>query len=349
MHRRIVAAALLITACSAHANDPLPTADSTAPRSTRPGAAPADVYVAPDGDDAATGTSTAPVATIERAVELVPMGGTIELTAGVHGSGSLLEGITHVIVRGAPEAVLDGRGTAPFGFFCDSCADVVVEGLEIRGFTDIGVGFTRSTNVTLHGLSVHGNGIDVQYVAWELEGYGIHVDASQRVTISGNDVFDNGPDATRSPAAILGTGINTYGNRDVVIDGNNSHHNRGGGILVEDSERVVVSGNLVEANDLDATAEEWWDGGIWIDGGADVVVTGNVVRDNTGPGIQVSDEEHQSPHGYVLTGNVSTGNLFGLFVWGFGTDGLPSEWVLTMDGNDISGNSRRDIWTEPDL
>ena len=121
----------------------------------------------------------------------------------------------------------------------------------------------------------------------------------------------------------------------------------GGRILVEDSSNVLVEGNEVYANDLDATLEEWWDGGIWLDGGHNVVVRDNIFRDNLGPGIQISDEDHQQPYGHVFENNVSTGNYYGIYVWNFGTSDFPPENVLRMLNNQISGNTRQNIWIVP--
>jgi parallel beta-helix repeat protein len=309
----------------------------------------ADVYIAPDGNDTAVGLADTPVATLERALEVVPLDGIVEFTDGIHHLGYTLFEVSDVTIRGADGAVVDGGNLQPFGIFCDGCSNVVIENLAVTSFTDIGVGFTNSSGVVLRGLSVYGNGVDAQNVGWELEGYGIHVDLSINVTIRGNDVFDNGPEPGRDPVAILGTGINTYGNQDMTIEGNHSHNNRGAGIVVEDSFRVVVSDNVVESNDLDATAEGWWDGALWVDGGGDILVTGNIFTGNQGPGIQISDEEGQSPRGYVLTDNVSTGNVIGLLVWGFGGVGLPSTDILLLVDNEIANNLETDTWVEPDL
>ncbi len=107
--------------------------------------------------------------------------------------------------------------------------------------------------------------------------------------------------------------------------------------------------NRIWGNDLDVSLDEWWDGGIWVDGGRDVKVIANRFEDNLGPGIEISDEDCQSPTGYVLKRNVSTGNYFGIFVWNFGTTDFPDESILELQGNDFGGNSRQDVWIEPDL
>ena len=40
--------------------------------------------------------------------------------------------------------------------------------------------------------------------------------------------------------------------------------------------------NRIYGNDLDVSADEWWDAGIWVDGGADVRLVRNTIQDNHG-------------------------------------------------------------------
>jgi parallel beta-helix repeat protein len=87
-------------------------------------------------------------------------------------------------------------------------------------------------------------------------------------------------------------------------------------------------------------------GGIWVDGGHDVMVISNTFRSNLGPGIQISDEDEQRPYGYVLEGNLSTENYYGIYVWNFGTSDFPPEDILRMSNNQIVGNTIRDVWIE---
>ncbi len=103
---------------------------------------------------------------------------------------------------------------------------------------------------------------------------------------------------------MAGTGIDGYRMRNAVIRNNRSHHNHGGGLLVEDSVNVLVKRNKIYGNALDVSADDWWDGGIWLDGGRDVTLVGNMIYDNLGPPI------------------------------------------LTLKGNDFSGNQRVDVWIE---
>ncbi len=345
----LAAVVIAIAACNTAepSTDPTAPAESIDTGDATPYAG--GVFVAPQGDDSAPGTTEKPVRSLERALEIVPTDGTIVFAGGVHSGGHRIGNIANVTITGLPGAILDGGGAEPFGIFCDGCRELIIEELEIRGFTDVGVGATNSSGITLRKLHVHGNGAAVQFTDWELEGYGIHVDFSSSVTIEGNDVHDNGPDPPILPDRILGTGIDTFGNTDVTIRGNTSHDNHGGGILVEDSFRVVVEGNEVFGNDLDASSDEWWDGGLWLDGGGDVVVRNNVFRDNLGPGIEISDEDYQNPTGYVLIGNISTGNYYGILIWNFGTEDFPPPEVMMLDSNDFAGNDRLDVWIEAEL
>ncbi len=307
-------------------------------------------YVSTDGYDEATGTDVhASFRTVRKALESVRPGGTIRIAPGVYEESLGLEScggmdstITITGYRGRP--IFDGKNSRPIAFFCEGSAHVLFQHLEIRNYTDIGIGSTLSHHISFKDLIVYSNGHRVQLKDWEIEGYGIHVDESSQVLVENNNVFLNGPSPKVSPDRLLGTGINTYRITDSVIRGNDTHHNIGGGILVEDSEDVLVEDNEVYANDLDAMEDEWWDGGIWLDGGKDVTVRNNHFYDNMGPGIEISDEDRQNPTGYILENNHSHDNSYGIFIWNFGTIGWPDSTVLRRSGNVFIDNFRRDVW-----
>ena len=206
--------------------------------------------------------------------------------------------------------VLSGNRVLSTGLWCGECAYVQVENLEIRDYRDIGLLVVQSREITLDGLRVHHNGFSPS-ISW-VEGYGLHLDESSNLTVENNEVYHNGPDP-RTPVSV-GTGINSFEISQSVIRNNRSYDNIGGGILVEDSTGVLVEGNEIFDNDLDVSADEWWDGGIWLDGGRDVTIRGNTFRNNRGPGIEISDEDIQRPSGYVLENNTSTGNYYGIYI-----------------------------------
>jgi parallel beta-helix repeat protein len=310
-----------------------------------------DYYVSTQGDDGDDGRTRATAfRTVGRAMEVVQPGDAVLILAGVYNEAQMPEYVGNsrspITLRGEDGAVLDGQRTRKMGFWCEHCTNLVIENLEFRNYTDVGIGVYLSSDITMRELEVHDNGFAVQLVGWELEGYGIAIDVCQRVTVEDSEVYQNGPQP-QLPDLLMGTGINTYGCTDCVIRNNRSYSNIGGGILVEDSVNVLVEANEVFSNNLDATAEGWWDGGIWIDGGHDVTVVSNTFRSNLGPGIQISDEDHQQPYGYVLEGNVSVQNYYGIYIWNFGTADFPPENILRVSNNQIVSNTIQDIWIVP--
>ena len=289
--------------------------------------------------------------TIVRAFRAVAPGGTIQILPGSYDAGIRPANfggadakITIAGFKGIP--TLNGKRKIPIGLFIEKCTNLVLRNLKIKNYTDIGIGATQCDGITLENLIVTENGHSVQFSDWEIEGYGIDVEDSRNVKIINNDVFRNGPNPQIFPDYLMGTGIDTFHNQTVLIRGNRSYENIGGGILVEDSVSVIVEENEVYRNDLDASADEWWDGGIWLDGGRDVIIRNNIFRDNLGPGIEISDEDIQHPTGYVLENNLSTGNYYGIFIWNFGTTDWPNTSVLQRRKNQITGNRRKNVWIE---
>ncbi len=309
-------------------------------------------YVSNQGDDNADGrTPKTAFQTLGQALEVVQPGNDILILPGTYNEALKLEesgnSSAPITIRGGGGvAVFDGQRNMAIGFWCEGCTNFVFENLEIRNYTDIGIGIYFGSDTIMRNLTVHNNGFDAQLVDWEIEGYGIHVDESQGIIIENNEVYQNGPQP-QALDRLMGTGIDVYMCTHCVIRHNQSYDNIGGGILVEDGVNILVEGNEVYANDLDATIEEWWDGGIWIDGGHDVTVRDNIFRDNLGPGIQISDEDDQQPYGYVVDNNVSAGNYYGIYIWNFGTSDFPPENVLRMSNNQITGNTRQDAWIVP--
>jgi len=308
-------------------------------------------YVSTNGNDDQDGRSKETAfRTIEHAISVVQPGNTIQILPGIYDETLMMEGLGDpekpIVLRGqVGETILDGQRISTIGFWCEKCTNLIVADLTFRNYTDIGLGVYDSSDIKIQNLTLYDNGFAVQLTDWELEGYGVHIDESSRISIEGCDVYQNGPQPR--PHGVLGTGINTYQCTNCLIRDNSTHHNVGGGILVEDGIDVVVQGNDVFANYLDATEDEWWDGGIWIDGGRNVTVANNTFRENIGPGIQISDEDFQQPYGYVLENNRSTGNYYGIYIWNFRETEFPPENVLRMTNNQISGNTIQDVWIVP--
>jgi len=307
-------------------------------------------YVSPIGNDKSNGTSqNTAFKSIAQAFRSIKPGGTIRILLGTYSESIGLLGCgnatSNIIIEGYYGIpTLDGEDKSTIGIYCEQCRNLIFRNIKFQNYTDFGIGASLSNNITLQNLIIRENGHAVQLKDWELEGYGIHIDDSENIVIENNDVYRNGPDPQIVPDYIMGTGINTYGNKNVVIRNNQSYKNIGGGILVEDSYNVLVEGNHVYENDLDASVDEWWDGGLWVDGGKDVIIRNNIFENNLGPGIEISDEDLQKPSGYILENNVSKGNYYGIFIWNFGTNDWPDESIISRSGNQFINNSRMDVW-----
>jgi parallel beta-helix repeat protein len=311
------------------------------------------LYVSTTGSDDADGSQSAPFATLGSALLAARPGDTIVVASGIYNESIETSAIggaeAPIVVRGeSSETIFDGQNEMALGLYCEYCNNLRVENLTFRSYTDIGVGFYLSSAITLRDLTVYDNGTAVQLKSWELEGYGVHIDESQGVLIENSEVYRNGPNPQRPPKYLMGTGLNVYVCDHCIIRSNRSYENTGGGLLVEDSNDVLVEDNQVYANDCDATVDEWWDAGIWLDGGSNVIMRDNTVRDNIGPGIQVSDEDDQDPTGYLLVNNTVIGNTVGLYVWGFESENLPPEEVLRLENNDFSGSTQYEMWIAAD-
>jgi parallel beta-helix repeat protein len=280
----------------------------------------ADYYVSKNGNDNNDGQSMDNAfRTISHAFEVVQPGETIQVLAGTYYERIELEKLGNssasiTLTGEAGATILDGQRVRTMGIWCENCTNLIFENLEIRNYTDIGIGALESSKITMRNLTVHHNGFAVQLTGWELEGYGIDTDECDKVLIENNDVYQNGPNPKTD--ILMGTGINTFGCTNSTIRNNQCHENIGGGILVEDGVNVLVEGNNVYNNDLDATVDEWWDGGLWVDGGHDIII-----RNNT-----------------------FTGNYYGIFIWNFGSNDWPADNIIKRSGNQFTGNSRKNIW-----
>jgi len=305
---------------------------------------PISIYISPLGSDDNDGsTREQAFASVKQALESAQGGEVILISEGVYNEGIELEElIGPIIIIGEGDVVFDGERKNKMGVWCENCTNITFDNLTFRNYTDVGIGVYLSDQIVMRNLTVHNNGFAVQLADWEFEGYGIMVDVSSNVLIENNVVFENGPNPQIIPDFIMGTGINIYGCTHCRMMYNQVYNNIGG-TLVEDSVDVLVEGNEIWGNDLDASIDGWWDGGLWIDGGHDIVARNNIFQDNLGPGIEVSNEDNQEVYGYVLGNNISTGNYFGIYVWNFGTNGFPEESVLKMVGNTFENNSRQDI------
>ena len=305
-----------------------------------------EIAVAPGAKGA--GIPGDPTSLAVGACSAVP-GQTVRLAPGIYRTSVVLGAFEGPItIAGGDGVVLDGDGIRTTGIGLVESSGFVITGIEFRGYADAGLYTLLGSDVEITGNRFVDNGRASTLADNFGEGFGLDVVGTENVVIQGNVAERNGPSEERMADAILGTGINTFEMVDGVIRDNVSRDNHGGGILVEEGIGVVVEGNVVGGNRLDA-AGDWWDGAIWVDGGRDVVIRGNTITGNAGPGLQLSDEEDAYPArsvGYVVEGNVITDNLYGIYVWGWGTCPDPPDDAVVFGGNEVSGNTVADRWCE---
>ncbi len=311
------------------------------------------LYISPEGDDSNPGTDSAPLGSLAYALcNLVP-GQTLNIAPGVYEESVIMGafGDSHasIVIRAHQEGderpLLEGESTRSIGIALVESTNIIVEGLEFRNYLDEGLLILEGSNFIIRDNKFTANGRASVDPDLDEEGFGVNVLGASEVLIEGNQAADNGPNQERWENYALGTGINTYGNRNVIIRDNYVHGTIGGGILVEDSENVLVENNRIEENQLDANGD-YWDGGIWVDGGANITLQGNQISNHNGPGIVLSDEDVQYPeasYGYVVKKNEITRNLVGIWMWNWGMCPVEGS-IVSLQQNQLDGNDDGETW-----
>lgn len=242
-----------------------------------------------------------------------------------------------------PGVIFDGGMEQLEGFLVEECANLLIKGLEVKNYKCVGINVHYSDNVIVKDCLTYNNGFDSSEYTWDHEGYGINAKYSSNITIVSNEVYDCGPiDAIIDTYGKLGTGINTFELTNSVIQRNKSYNNKGGGILVEDGNNVVVSDNIAYGHTVESYLDpsdpdygKWWCGNLWLDGGHDVDVFRNTF-DTSIAGIRVSDLDDQAPYGYRIYNNSFNGNTYGIEIFEFKKPYTASE--IAIYANSFSDN-----------
>ncbi len=278
-------------------------------------------WVAPDGDDSASGSREDPWATLQHAVDESEPGTTVYVRGGSYEqqlsfsrSGEPGQPIT-VIAEAGEQPVLDGSGldvTAGQSAMVkiDGQHDVVVDGLEIAGYRSdvsgevpIGVFVVgETTDVRLANLNIHDlgttfdgrNGGDAHGIAV----YG----TSAEQPISGLEIVDSelyDLSLGSSEALVLNGNV-----KDFLVEGNRVHDTNNIGIDVIGFEGTAPDPTVDQARDGIVRGNEVWNidskgnpaygndrsaDGIYVDGGRDVLVEANVIHD-VNIGIELASE-----------------------------------------------------------
>ena len=285
-----------------------------------------DRYASPAGDDAAAGTSAAPLRTAQKLVSGLTAGQTgcllpgtysedvkvesggapgapITLAAGPQGGATLVgrlwvaDSANDVVVR---DLTLDGRngGNLPSpsvnGDRVSFLANDVSNGNTTICF-DIGsvIGYGAAHNVLLEGNRIHNCGI----LPPQNHHHGVFLENSMNGVVRGNVIFDN---ADKGILVFPDSDGNLIENN--VIDGNSTGILIGGSMLGDPWHQTYPKDNLVRRNVISNSrrynVEGYWE---W-QPPADV---NNVVTDNclfgAGFGIQIQEPSQVSPWGAGFT------------------------------------------------
>jgi len=225
----------------------------------------ADYYVAPDGDDAAAGSASAPWHSIRHAIAEASPGDTVLIKGGTYRewvnidkSGTADAWLTVKAVPGE-RVVIDGTGVDPGDWWhglvnVQGVSHVRVQGLRVQ----------KSTH------------------------WAIMVRDASDIEIRDNATYDS-----------VRSGVGLYRSKDILVDGNNVQLAANNGsqecITIWDSDNVVVSNNEVSH---DGAGENGGEGIDVKDGSSNVVVRGNHVHHLDELGIYV--DAYQSPTSDVL-------------------------------------------------
>ncbi|OWA15011.1 DUF1565 domain-containing protein [Streptomyces sp. CS057] len=288
-------------------------------------------YVSPSGSDANAGTSAgAPLATIQKAVDLAPSGAVVNLAAGTYRqdvvtvrAGVTITGPSNAVVKGAGDArIIQVRhdSTTLSGFTVDglhgSASDVSGYRLKLIYVMSTtpgnGVGGLRVTGMTLKNAA--DECLRLRYLVT-----GAEVNDN---TITGCGVADFvfGGGGKNGEGIYLGTAPEQQGSNgapDAAADvsrNNRIHHNT---IVTRGNECVDVkenaTNNYVEHNDCSGQRDP-------SSGGLDARGSGNIFRyntvhDNVGAGIRLggdtaTDGTATSVYGNTITGNAGGGIKF---------------------------------------
>lgn len=280
-----------------------------------------EYWVAPDGDDSASGSREAPWATLQHAVDASTPGTTIFVRGGVYRqqlafnrSGEPGRPIS-VVAETGEQPVLDGSELdVPAGqsamVAIDGQHDVVVEGLEITGYRSdvsgevpIGVFVTgESRDIRLADLTIHDLGTTFQgRNGGDAHGIAVYGTSSLQ-PISGVEVVDSelyDLSLGSSEALVLNGNVQGF-----LVEGNQVHDTNNIGIDVIGFEGTASDPSVDQARDGTIRGNQVWNidsrgnpaygddrsaDGIYVDGGRDVLIEGNVIHD-VNIGIELASE-----------------------------------------------------------
>ncbi len=246
---------------------------------TQPAFAAADRFVAPDGDDQAAGSRSAPWRTIQHAVDIAPA--MVYLRAGTYPGGVTIRrsGLT---VRGYPGEVAVISGGAVGSDAVDLVRFSHVQSgalldLTVRDAPTVagsGVIVASSSNVTIADDVLRDN-----------RSYGVRTWNSTNIRIADDDIFGNDTGVQvsyRSDGVVVADNL-VHDNDRMIVDTADVYgddHGAVGIAFLKTTGRTLASGNLVWGNRA-PSHDYGYDGGAFeVYGASDVTISDNLAWDN---------------------------------------------------------------------
>jgi len=242
-------------------------------------------------------------------------GHTIFVESGTYFENVVVNKTLSLIGEDVETAVIDGNYTG-------SVVTIVVNGVNVTGFTIQDSGAYYDTGVRLYGVnycSVTGNNI-------ANNGAGIYLYDSLNNHISGNNIANNEEGIwlwSSLGNSISGNTITNI-NRGIMLDSSSSNSvsgnnitNNGYGIILESSSNSSVSGNNITGNS--------WDG-ILLGSSSNNIISGNNISANIHHAIELLSSSNNSIAGNTITNN------------GLGVSLYSSSNYNSISGNDITNN-----------
>ncbi|MDI1463710.1 sigma-70 family RNA polymerase sigma factor [Catellatospora sp. KI3] len=334
------------------------TTESTPSPSTRPsrppaaaappltGVADADLYVAPGGSDSAPGTRTAPLASLNRAVELVQPGQTIALRGGTYRatapvtittSGTEAQRITLSNYRDE-RPVLDATAVRSNQWYVTQRASYwTVQGLTVRNAKTFPYVCVSCRGTVFQRLSVHDNGA----TGLVLRGPGT---VGNQVLDS--DFHDNHDDAAHGANAD-GVAFKDGDGTGNVIRGCRAFRNADDGVdLSGFADPVTVERNWAYGNGVNRWGLADFAGagtGFKLGGGDPVPAAQHVVRDNAAwDNRSYGFTEQNNPGAIRVTGNTAFRNGGDGFAFWYSPSVLESNLALGNGRDDNRGDTARE-------
>lgn len=231
-------------------------------------------YVAPNGSNAAAGTSDAPWQTLQHAANLVSAGDTVTVRAGTYvgfdlrTDGTATDPITF---SAEPGAVIDQRNArTPDGINLEGADYIVIEGFTLIGLPRAGIRAVLNHHVTIRNNRADQNG------RW-----GIFTGFSDDLLIENNEtsrsIDEHGIYASNSGDRPVIRGNTIWGNRANGIHLNGDLSQGGDGIISD----ALIENNVIYGNGLGGGS------GINGDGLQSSVIRNNLLYDNHASGISL--------------------------------------------------------------